>query len=142
MRTFVRRPTASEGQQILLRDRNALRSPHSLAPLFLPRRGETADLDSRHRRRVLSGTDTSRTWSPSRTRRRRDPECQQHERWHESTGLAYRRECAASCPLPSFPRRSPADQSKPPFSALLTLWLSMTAAVGLASRPIASRHFT
>ena len=23
---------------------------------------------------------------------------QQHERWHESTGLAYRRECAASCP--------------------------------------------
>jgi hypothetical protein len=26
--------------------------------------------------------------------------------------------------------------------ALLTLWLSMTAAVGLASRPIASRHFT
>jgi hypothetical protein len=30
----------------------------------------------------------------------------------------------------------------PPFSALLTLWLSITAAVGLASRPIASRHFT
>ena len=30
----------------------------------------------------------------------------------------------------------------PPFSALFTLWLSMTAAVGLASRPIASRHFT
>ena len=30
----------------------------------------------------------------------------------------------------------------PPFSALLTLWLSMTAAVGLTSRPIASRHFT
>jgi hypothetical protein len=29
---------------------------------------------------------------------------------------------------------------RPPFSALLTLWLSMTAAVGLASRPIASRH--
>jgi hypothetical protein len=31
---------------------------------------------------------------------------------------------------------------RPPFSALLMLWLSMTAAVGLASRPIASRHFT
>ena len=31
---------------------------------------------------------------------------------------------------------------KPPFSALFTLWLSMTAAVGLASRPSASRHFT
>ena len=30
----------------------------------------------------------------------------------------------------------------PPFSALLTLWLSITAAVGLASLPIASRHFT
>lgn len=30
----------------------------------------------------------------------------------------------------------------PPFSALLTLWESITAAVGLASRPIASRHFT
>jgi hypothetical protein len=25
---------------------------------------------------------------------------------------------------------------------LFTLWLSMTAAVGLASRPAASRHFT
>jgi hypothetical protein len=30
----------------------------------------------------------------------------------------------------------------PPFSALLTLWLSMIAAVGLASRPAASRHLT
>jgi hypothetical protein len=30
----------------------------------------------------------------------------------------------------------------PPFSALFTLWLSMAAAVGLASRPAASRHFT
>ena len=30
----------------------------------------------------------------------------------------------------------------PPFSALLTLWLSMIAAVGLASRAAASRHFT
>ena len=30
----------------------------------------------------------------------------------------------------------------PPFSALLTLWLSMIAAVGLASRAASSRHFT
>ena len=30
----------------------------------------------------------------------------------------------------------------PPFSALLTLWLSMIAAVGLASRSANSRHFT
>ena len=30
----------------------------------------------------------------------------------------------------------------PPFSALFTLWLSMTQAVGLASRPVASRHCT
>jgi hypothetical protein len=30
----------------------------------------------------------------------------------------------------------------PPFSALFTLWLSITAAVGLASRSICSRHFT
>ena len=30
----------------------------------------------------------------------------------------------------------------PPFSALLTLWLSMMQAVGLASRSTASRHFT
>jgi hypothetical protein len=30
----------------------------------------------------------------------------------------------------------------PPFSALFTLWLSMMAAVGLASRPAFSRHFT
>ena len=30
----------------------------------------------------------------------------------------------------------------PPFSALLTLWLSMIAAVGLASLPAASRHCT
>jgi hypothetical protein len=28
----------------------------------------------------------------------------------------------------------------PPFSALLTLWLSIMAAVGLASRPTSSRH--
>ena len=30
----------------------------------------------------------------------------------------------------------------PPFSALFTLWLSMIAAVGLASRPACSRHAT
>ena len=30
----------------------------------------------------------------------------------------------------------------PPFSALFTLWLSITQAVGLASRPIAARHCT
>jgi hypothetical protein len=30
----------------------------------------------------------------------------------------------------------------PPFSALLTLWLSMIAAVGLASRPACSRQRT
>jgi hypothetical protein len=30
----------------------------------------------------------------------------------------------------------------PPFSALFTLWLSITQAVGLASRPICSRHST
>jgi len=30
----------------------------------------------------------------------------------------------------------------PPFSALFTLWLSMMAAVGLASRSADSRHFT
>jgi hypothetical protein len=28
----------------------------------------------------------------------------------------------------------------PPFSALFTLWLSITQAVGLTSRPICSRH--
>lgn len=40
------------------------------------------------------------------------------------------------------PRIIPAlVDTAPPFSALLTLWLSMIAAVGLASRPIASRHF-
>jgi hypothetical protein len=31
---------------------------------------------------------------------------------------------------------------KPPFSALLTLWLSMIAALGLASCPASSRHCT
>ena len=31
---------------------------------------------------------------------------------------------------------------RPPFSALLTLWLSMMAAVGLASRPACSRQVT
>jgi hypothetical protein len=30
----------------------------------------------------------------------------------------------------------------PPFSALFTLWLSITQAVGLDSRPACSRHFT
>ena len=33
-------------------------------------------------------------------------------------------------------------QGAPPFSALFTLWLSMIAAVGLASRCACSRHFT
>ncbi len=37
------------------------------------------------------------------------------------------------------PRRVDAG---PPFSALLTLWLSITQPVGLASRSIFSRHFT
>ena len=32
--------------------------------------------------------------------------------------------------------------ANPSFSALLTLWLSMMAAVGLASRPDNSRHFS
>jgi hypothetical protein len=32
--------------------------------------------------------------------------------------------------------------TRPPFSALLTLWLSMIAAVGLASRSSCSRHST
>jgi hypothetical protein len=32
--------------------------------------------------------------------------------------------------------------ARSPFSALFTLWLSMTQAVGPASRPIASRRFT
>lgn len=32
--------------------------------------------------------------------------------------------------------------ASPPFSALFTLWLSMTAALGLAARPAASRHVT
>src|SRR5262249_8957530 len=47
--------------------------------------------------------------------RRPDPECQRHERWHESTGLAYRREYAASCPCSSLPARTPVDKSNPPF---------------------------
>ena len=32
--------------------------------------------------------------------------------------------------------------ARPPFSALFTLWLSMTQAVGLASRSAFSRHLT
>jgi len=32
--------------------------------------------------------------------------------------------------------------ARPPFSALFTLWLSMMQAVGLASRPAFSRHWT
>jgi hypothetical protein len=32
--------------------------------------------------------------------------------------------------------------ARPPFSALFTLWLSMMAAVGLASRSPCSRHAT
>jgi hypothetical protein len=32
--------------------------------------------------------------------------------------------------------------ARPPFSALFTLWLSMMAAVGLASRSACSRHST
>jgi hypothetical protein len=37
------------------------------------------------------------------------------------------------------PRRIDA---RPPFSALFTLWLSMMQAVGLASLPACSRHFS
>jgi hypothetical protein len=37
-------------------------------------------------------------------------------------------------------RRVGASCSCRPFSALFTLWLSITQAVGLASRPICSRH--
>ena len=32
--------------------------------------------------------------------------------------------------------------ARPPFSALFTFWLSITAAVGLAARPTVSRQFT
>jgi len=32
--------------------------------------------------------------------------------------------------------------TRPPFAVVLTLWVSMTAAVGLASRPSASRSMT
>jgi hypothetical protein len=45
-------------------------------------------------------------------------------------------------PLIFFPHHSRADRCRPPFSALLTLWLSMMAAVGLASRWAWSRHLT
>jgi len=38
------------------------------------------------------------------------------------------------------PHRTHADQCTPPFSALFTLWLSMMAAVGLASLRSRSRH--
>jgi hypothetical protein len=37
---------------------------------------------------------------------------------------------------------APRIDRKPPFSAAFTLWLSMIAAVGLASRPACSRHCT
>ena len=39
-------------------------------------------------------------------------------------------------------RVKPGPVREPPFSALLTLWLSMIAAAGLASRPALSRHWT
>lgn len=42
--------------------------------------------------------------------------------------------------LDLFARVVPRRIVGPPFSALLTLWESITAAVGLASRPIAPRH--
>ena len=45
--------------------------------------------------------------------------------------------------LDFFPRVEPVRINRgPPFSALFTLWLSMMAAVGLASRSSCSRHFS
>src|ERR1035438_5232255 len=45
-------------------------------------------------------------------------------------------------PLMSLPASNPGGSIQgPPFSALFTLWLSMMAAVGLASRPARARDF-
>jgi hypothetical protein len=62
-----------------------------------------------------------------------------HDRVHQQTGRI-----SDDMPLPAFdflPRVIAIwIDAGPPFSALFTLWLSITAAVGLASRPANSRH--
>jgi len=66
--------------------------------------------------------------------RRRDPECQRNERGHGAASPAstiVRR----FLPLIFCPHDNHADQCRPPFSALFTLWLSMMAAVELALVP-------
>jgi hypothetical protein len=52
-----------------------------------------------------------------------------------------RQECVPLLALDLLARIVPVRiNARPPFSALLTLWLSMMAAVGLASRCACSRH--
>src|ERR1700731_3142915 len=74
-------------------------------------------------------------------RRRHDLEYRLDERPHAAAGLTYRRGLALLA-LDLLARIVAARiNAVPPFSALFTLWLSMTQAVGLASRSMASRHF-
>ena len=97
------------------------------------RRGNTV-LDSRRRRRASSRTDTCRTSSPERTPPSRswmsaamhDGVDQQALRIDENVALL-------ALDLLSRIVTVRID-GRPPFSALFTLWLSMMAAVGLASR--------
>jgi hypothetical protein len=81
--------------------------------------------------------------SVRRERHHRDPEYRRCERLYEAES-AYRVD--ENMPLLAFDllARIVAVRidAAPAFSALFVLWLSMTAAVGLASRFVASRHFT
>jgi len=86
--------------------------------------------------------DTNRTKWREQARRRHDLEYRLDAQQHEAAGLTYRQGYGASCP-DLFARIIAARiDAAPPFSALFTLWLSMTQAVGLASRSMSSRHFT
>src|SRR5882762_11266602 len=105
-------------------------------------------LDSHCRRTASSKRETYRTVSPWRERLHRDLECRPDERWRGAGGLMCRQECAllaldlsATSSLSLLARIVPVRiNARPPFSALFTLWLSMMAAVGLASRCARSRH--
>jgi len=96
--------------------------------------------DTRRRRTFCAGKGTGRTASKSAECRHRVPGYRPDERWHEAPGQPYRRGYDASCLDLLACVVAVRINVAAAFSVLFTLWLSITHAVGLASRCIISRH--
>jgi len=89
---------------------------------------------------LFSRTDTSRTVLQAAGCRRRDPEYRQDERWREAANPGvYDNVALLAFDLLARIIAMRIDAG-PPFFSALHLWLSMMAAVGLASRSPRSRH--